>query len=367
MSDSGDSSSQEKTESATPRRREQAREEGKIARSQDLITAGALLAGTAALATFGGAALANQVTRLFQESAQSLASGALDVESASALLRGVGLGTLLAILPFGATVMAAVVFIGVLQSRGLVSGKVLMPQFSRISPLSGIKKLVSMDAMANLVRSFLKMIALGLITYSVLHGSWAELTALSNAGPDQTFVALRSLVLKLVTVTGLAFLALAVGDYLYQVYSHEKGMRMSRQEIVREMRESEGDPMIKSRIRAIARNRARQRMLQQVPKADVVIVNPTHVAVALRYDPAEQSAPVVVAMGERKLAERIKALALASNVPLIENRPVARALLATAIVGKPIPPALYAAVAEILAFIYRRKRGLPARLAGMSQ
>jgi flagellar biosynthetic protein FlhB len=134
---------------------------------------------------------------------------------------------------------------------------------------------------------------------------------------------------------------------------------MTKQEVIREHRETEGDPLIKSRIRSIAMSMARKRMLQDVPTADVVVVNPTHVAVALKYDMTVALAPVVVAMGQRKLAARIKQIALESHVPVIENKPVARALLATATVGQPIPPALYAVIAEILAFVYRQRADLP--------
>jgi flagellar biosynthetic protein FlhB len=138
---------------------------------------------------------------------------------------------------------------------------------------------------------------------------------------------------------------------------------MSRQEIVRENRETEGDPLVKARILSIMRNTARQRMMRQVPTADVVVVNPTAIAVALKYDASQSGAPMVVAMGRRKLAERIRAIATKAGVPIVENRPVARALIATAAVGKPIPPALYAAVAEILAFVYRRRGAFPSGLA----
>jgi flagellar biosynthetic protein FlhB len=143
----------------------------------------------------------------------------------------------------------------------------------------------------------------------------------------------------------------------------EKSLRMTRQEVVHEHREMEGDPIVKARIFSIMRAKARQRMMREVPTADVVVVNPTEIAVALKYDGAVAPAPIVVAMGRLKLAERIRAIATQSGVPIVENRPVARALIATAVVSKPIPPALYAAVAEILAFVYRRRGRVPDALA----
>jgi len=180
-------------------------------------------------------------------------------------------------------------------------------------------------------------------------------TALGEMGAAATTLVLRSLLLRLVVTSGLAFLAVAGFDYLFQRWRHEQKLKMTRQEVVREHREQEGDPIVKARILSLQRQKARQRMMQRVPTADVVVVNPTHIAVALRYDVSVAPAPLVVAMGERKVAERIKQIAIAHGVPVLQNKPVARALLATAKIGKPIPPALYAAIAEILAFVYRTR------------
>jgi flagellar biosynthetic protein FlhB len=193
----------------------------------------------------------------------------------------------------------------------------------------------------------------------LLSSSWPELVSLGETGASEAVAVLKSLAFRLATVTGFAFLILAAADYAYQVYKLEKSLRMTKQEVIREHRETEGDPLVKSRIRSIAMSMARKRMLQEVPTADVVVVNPTHIAVALKYDMNVALAPMVVAMGQRKLAARIKQIALESRVPVIENKPVARALLATATVGQPIPPALYAVIAEILAFVYRQRADLP--------
>jgi flagellar biosynthetic protein FlhB len=171
---------------------------------------------------------------------------------------------------------------------------------------------------------------------------------------------------RLTLWVGLSFLALAALDYWFQWNQVEKNLRMTRQEVIYEQRESEGDPTVKGRIKAVARALARQRMLQKVPTADVVVVNPTMIAVALKYDTSIAPAPIVLAMGQRKLAQRIRDLATKANVPIVENRPVARALLATSKVGRPIPPALYAAVAEILAFLYRRRAAISRMREGLS-
>jgi flagellar biosynthetic protein FlhB len=350
--------SQERTESPTPRRREQARTQGRIARSQELSAATAMLAGAALLATVGGPALAGFAARTLRECARALASGPMTASAATGMLRTGATGFVLALLPFALGLVSSVALVNLLQARGVVSWAPLTPKLSNLSPLTGLKRMMSLDAAFALLKSLAKLAALSAVTYLVLSRGWPELMTLAGQGPVETTAVLRALLLRLALMTGITFLAIALIDYGFQHFRLEKSLRMTRQEVVREYRETEGDPLIKARILSIMRARARKRMLQQVPSADVVIVNPTEIAVALKYDTELAPAPVVVAMGQRKLAERIKALAIASNVPVLENRPVAQALLATATVGRPIPPALYAAVAEILAFVYRQRAAL---------
>jgi flagellar biosynthesis protein FlhB len=228
-----------------------------------------------------------------------------------------------------------------------------------VNPAAGLKRLIGIEGVISLLRSLAKIGAIGFLAWGVLAGALPELLALAGAGPAGVAAVLRTYSLKLAYTTVAAFFVLAVVDWVWRWYQLEKSLRMTRQEIVQENRESEGDPLVKARQLSIARARARQRMLQNVRKADVVITNPTHVAVALQYDLDAAPAPVVLAMGQRKLAQRIKELARRYNVPVIENPPIARALLATAQVGKAIPSALYAAIAEILAFVYRQRGRLP--------
>lgn len=356
------SSAQERTEAPTHRRREQAREEGRVPRSQELPAAVLLLGGAMLLAGVGGRSLAAFSQRALQVGAGAITADPLTLGGAVALLRMIGEGLLVALLPFALGITALALLVNLIQARGVMSWKPLEPKLTNISPLTGFKRLFSLESVVTLLKSVAKIAALSLLTWMVLRGSWGSVMALVETGAPDILQVLRSLALRMTLVTGFAFLAIAAGDYAFQIFRHEKSLKMTRQEVVREYRETEGDPMVKGRIQQLARSRARQRMLQAVPTADVVLVNPTHIAVALRYDPLVSPAPLVVAMGERKLAERIKALAFQSGVPVLENKPVARALLATATVGKPIPPALYAAIAEILAYVYRRKAGLSALL-----
>ena len=357
MSDEN-TTSQERTEKPTPRRRERAREEGQVARSQELSAAVVLLAGAGVLAVAGVGPLGAYLTRLIGGAAASLSTAPLSPVAAAHAAREAMTGLLLALLPFLLPLAAVVAVVNLAQARGVVAAKPIQPDLSRVSPIKGLKRLFSLDSLFTLLKSLLKVTVLALVTWFVIARHWPELMSLVSTGASGIAAVTRELALRLALITGLAFLVVAGIDYAWQVFQMERKLRMTRQEVVREHRETEGDPLLKSRILAFARSLSRKRMLHQVPRADVVVTNPTHVAVALRYDVAAAAAPIVVAMGERKLAERIKEIARAAGVPLVENPPVARALLATSQVGKPIAPALYAAIAEILAFVYRQRQRL---------
>jgi flagellar biosynthetic protein FlhB len=270
-------------------------------------------------------------------------------------------------LPFGLGLAGIVTVVNLAQARGVASLKPITPTFKHLNPLTGVKRIVSLESLFTLLKSLVKITLLGFITWQVVRSNWPEIASLAGAGPVEIGMVARMLLLKLAATVGLAFLVIAGADYAFQYFRFEKSLRMTRQDVIREHRESEGDPVVKGHMMALARARARRRMLQSVPTADVVVVNPTHVAVALKYDIGVAPAPIVVAMGERKLAERIKALAFKSNVPVIENRTVARALLATATVGQMIPSALYAVVAEILAFVYRQRVARGGALPGLHE
>jgi flagellar biosynthetic protein FlhB len=348
---------QERTESPTPRRRARARDEGRVARSTELSAAAVLLASTGALATLGGPPIFNYAVTLLKGSCQSLSTDPLVAVGAAGLLQKTAVGFLLAILPFAFGMGTIVLLVNLIQARGVLSWKPVSPKLSHISVISGFKRIFSMQSIFTLFKSLAKLTALALVTFLLIKQSWPELVSLAGMGPSEVASVLRAILIRLAVLTGLAFLLVAAIDYAFQWFRMEKSLRMTKQELKYESRESEGDPHIKSKIRQLMRATARRRMLQQVPAADFVVVNPTEIAVAVKYDTGMAPAPVIVAMGQRKLAFRIRELALRSDVPVIENRLVARALLATGKVGRMIPPALYAAVAEILAYVYRM-RGL---------
>ncbi|HRX19698.1 MAG TPA: EscU/YscU/HrcU family type III secretion system export apparatus switch protein [Gemmatimonadales bacterium] len=354
---------QERTEQPTTRRLERARTDGQVPRSQELLVAVVLLAGSGALVAFSGG-LGRQATGLMRGLADWLPAAPFVEADATALLRLVIQGGLLAILPILLLLVVPIVVVGGVQARGVLSAKPITPDLSRLSPLKGLKRLLGVEGWFTLVKALLKLVVLGLITWGALRAMWPTIAGLVGADAGPVLEVTRTTSLRIALLAGLTFLALAIVDYSFVAWRHQQQMMMTRQEVVQEHRESEGDPLLKSRMRSLAQALTRRRMLQRVREADVVIVNPTHVAVAIKYDVAEASAPIVLAMGQRKLAERIRALAAESRIPVVRNVPVARALLASATVGRPIPPALYAAVAEILAFVYRQRGRLPVGLGG---
>jgi flagellar biosynthetic protein FlhB len=350
-------SEQERTESATPKRREEARKEGRVPRSAELSGAVLLLAGACGLAYAAGDGMAHQARAFLSADLDWLGAGTLTTGGAAALMRQAAEHMLMAFWPFALVVAGFSVLVGAVQGRGIITLKPLEPKLSHLNPMSGIGRLLSVQTPFNLVKSVAKFAVLGVVTWLALRHAWPRVISLSDAGADQVSVIFRHLAFQLAVAVGIAFLLLALADYAFEVYRYEQSLRMTKQEVIREHKESEGDPLVKSRIRSLQRAISRKRMLRDVAKADVVITNPTHIAVALKYDAGENAAPLVLAMGERKLAERIKALAAKAGVPTVENRPLAHALLATAKVGQQIPASLYAAVAEVLAYVYRRRAG----------
>lgn len=361
---------QERTEQPTPRRRSRARDEGRVARSTELSAAVVLIAGTLSFFVLSGGSFVDYTQRLLRQTTQSLSLGELSSEGTLGILRLAAGGFLSAYIPFALGLGVLVLFVNVAQAKGVLSWSLATPKWSHINPVSGVRRLFGTESLFSALKSLLKLCALAVMTYLVISRSWPQLISLAEAGPTGIGSVLKGLVFRLALLIGIAYLFVGAIDYIYQRFKLEKSLKMTRQEVLYDLKDTEGDPRVKARILAVARAQARRRMLQKVPTADVVVVNPTEIAVALKYDMEMAPAPLVLALGQRKLAERIRSIALREDVPIVENRPVARALLATGKVGKPIPQALYAAVAEILAFVYRRRgrlSGLPESLIPRSE
>jgi flagellar biosynthesis protein FlhB len=343
----------ERTEAPTPKRREDTRKEGEVPRSVELTTAFLLLAGTAAVGA-GGEAAGRAVLDVFGMATASLDALPSSVDGARAFVAALGWRALAGMAPALFILSGTALAVSALQARGVLSLEPLQPKWSRVDPISKVPQLWGWKALAELVKSLGKLALVGLVVWPIMNRAMGELPGLAERSPYALLDIARRYTVRMMLAAGTAYLIIALADYAYQVWQHEKQLRMSREEIKREVKENEGDQIVKVRRRTMGRQLARRRMLRAVPDADVVVTNPTHIAVALRYDPSEADAPTVLAMGERKVAERIKEIAHEHNVPIVENKPLARALFATARVGMPIPVELFIAVAEVLAWVYRR-------------
>ncbi|MBI2506083.1 MAG: flagellar biosynthesis protein FlhB [Candidatus Latescibacteria bacterium] len=346
---------QERTEQATPRRREEARNQGQVARSNELSSVAILLAGLLALSGLG----AYMYRELAQFTAQMLSDGftiRLDPTNAPTYIMEWS-GHFARIAAPLLIVLAAVAFlVNFAQVGAIFTAKPLAPKLDRISPLSGVKRLFSGHGLVELLKGLFKIAIIVYITYLTIASEAQNYVRFLDLEVGQIFSLSGELILALGYRIILALLALSVLDYAFQRWEFEKNLRMSRQEIKEELKQQEGDPQVRARVRSLQREMSRRRMMDDVQKADVVVTNPTHVAIALRYDPQQMAAPLVVAKGQRLIAEKIKELARQAGVPLVEDKPLARALFKAVQVGDSIPEELFKAVAQVLAFVYQLKR-----------
>jgi flagellar biosynthetic protein FlhB len=349
----------ERTEEATPKRRDEAREEGRIPKSQELTIAGSLLGSALAISALTPM-MGRSLLNVLGEGLSQIGTLRVDRESAPLIIRDTlmkaGTATLALLLALAAATLA----IAALQARGVFSIKALEPKFNRINPAENIKNMVGMRTVVELIKSIAKVAIIGFAVWGSVKTAIPESLTLSQTSQLGFMYLVKRYAIRMLASAGGAYLALAAADYIYQWFQHEKSMKMTKEEVKQEMKQNDGDPHIKQRRRSIARQYARKQMMKDVPKADVVIVNPTHIAIAIKYDPEVAPAPYILAIGMNKVAERIKEIAAENGVPMVENRPVARALLKTARVGTMIPYEMYLAVAEVLAFVIRTRGKLGA-------
>ncbi|MGE3686681.1 MAG: flagellar biosynthesis protein FlhB [Acidimicrobiia bacterium] len=341
-----------RTEAPTQKRKRDQRRKGQVAKSADLGSWLGLLVGSYLLPSAVG--------RLFDAAGDSLQAlpaitQAPDGDVAIAALGRTLTSGFLAIAPFLLIMGGVGIAAQLMQTGFLVSPKLLKPDFKRVNPMQGIKKLVSPRSFVDTLKQLAKVAAIGWVAWPYVQRVSEELTSRGRIPLLAGLAMSGQALIGMVRATAWAVLAISGADYGYQRFQHRRDMRMTKQEIRDEMRQSEGDPHVKGRIRSLQLALARQRMMGDVPLADVVITNPTHVAVALRYDPT-RGAPRVIAVGVGETAGRIRARAIAAGVPLVEAKPLARALWRACDVGDEIPTALYEAVAKVLAFV-RRLRG----------
>lgn len=354
----------DKTEAPTPRRRIEAREQGNIARSTDLTSAVLLLGMLFLLNWFGKGvveALRSVMDRMLgNQSLSDFAPSSAVTGAAKALVQ---VGSALAPLLLGAVIIA--VAINLAQVGLMFNTSRLQPNFGALNPLRGAGRLFKKQSWVQLVFNFLKMSLVAWVAWTAVSGRIDQITGAQNLSFLQIFLLGASLVYSIGIRIGVVLLILALLDYGYQKYRVEQELKMTKEEVKEEMKRMEGDPKVKQRRRQMAIQMLTQKLRKDVPTADVVVTNPTHYAVALKYDPNAMNAPRVVAKGQDFIALRIREIAVEHGIPILERPPLARALYNTCEVGQEIPEQFYAAVAEILAYVYEitgkvRRRREPA-------
>jgi flagellar biosynthesis protein FlhB len=349
----------DRTEKATPKRREESRKRGQVARSREINTGLGLLATFGMLSVLGAWLL----TGLVRVMGTSLGSAGTTREITPAagwqLMSDAGMDTLRLTAPFAVGGLIVGLVASAIQVKPGITTEVLKPRFSVLNPISGVKRLFSTRSVVSVVKDLFKIGATGAVSYIVLKGAIPDLMGLMGASPGLAMVVVGGLALKIGFSISAVYVVIAIADFAYERWQHEKDLRMTREEVRREAKESDVNPEIKGQLKRRQREMAVRRMMSAVPDADVVITNPTHFAVALRYA-RNLPAPQVVAKGADEVAFRIIALARESGVSVVQSPPLARSIYAAAEVGQYIPADAFGAVAEILAHVYRATGREPA-------
>lgn len=346
----------DKTEPASERRLQQARDEGDVPRSRELAACASLLAGGLLLWAMG-ASLQHTLSLLLKESLSFPREFAFDAPLLLEHGRHVLGRVLWALLPFAAVVLAAVVVSPLLVGGWLFSAQALAPKFHRLDPVGGIARMFSLQSLAELGKALAKVVLVGAAAWMVVRSQSEAMFALITSPLSAAGPALGSLLFSAFAAMAAVLALVALIDVPWQRWQYAKKLMMTRDEVKREYREQEGSPEIKARLRSQQREMARRRMMAEVPKADVIVTNPTHYAVALRYSESRDAAPVVLAKGADEIAARIREIAAANDIPLLEAPPLARALYAHVEPGEAVPEKLYTAVAQVLAYVFQLRAG----------
>jgi flagellar biosynthetic protein FlhB len=346
----------DRTEPATPRRRSEARQKGQLARSTQLTSIVVVFAGLLYF-RWAGDRFVDQIRTHFNDAFSrqltNMSHSDLTPTEFYPIAREFGLWLASTVGPPLGVLIVAAIIVNIAQTGLYASLKPLTPDLGRLNFLNGFRRFFSARAVVDLARSLIEIVVVLYYIYLTVESRFGEIWAMPTLELPAAVALMSSIIFDTAINAATVLLLLAFVDYAYQRYSFEKGLRMTKQEVKDEAKQME-NPEIRGRIRSRQRDMARQRMMQQVPNASVVITNPTHIAVALRYEPGESRAPKVVAKGQRLIAENIKRLAHEHGIPIYEDKPLARALFASVEIDAEIPPQMYQAVAEVLAFIYQR-------------
>jgi len=345
-------SAQEKTEEATPRRVEKAREEGQIPRSRDLTTSAVLISGLIGLISFGGYA-ANRLLAILQFNFALSREKIFDTQSMFAQLAASFFDALLALIPLFAVLVVAAIAGPIALGGFLFSSKSIMPKFSRMDPIAGLKRMFSVKSLVELVKSIGKVLVVVGVAFLTLKMFEPQILGLGQESLENGISHALHITLWSVLLISCSTLLIAAVDVPFQLWEYAKNLKMSRQDIKDEMKDSEGKPEVKGRIRQMQREIANRRMMSNVPKADVIITNPTHFSVALRYNPDTMATPILLAKGVDEIAMKIREIAREYKIEQIRTPVLARAIYYTTEIDKPIPQGLYLAVAQVLAYVFQ--------------
>lgn len=350
-----DYSEQERTEEATQQRRDDFRRRGQIAQTRELAPVLSLLGFALAFALMGSFFM-QQMMGSYKSVYDYITPGELSKDSLFAMLTHLGVSTFFVLGPIFLLCFIFSMASSVLQVGFLVSEDAISPNFEKINPLEGFKRLFSWRSLIEGAKSLLKLAVISFAAYKVLAGTIDVIPKLVYLAPGEILTFSGQKIFDIMIGVGVILMLIAISDYFIQRYQLEEQMKMTKQEIRDEMKTREGDPLIKARIRKIQKEVSQRRMMADVPKADVIITNPTHIAIALKYAPEKYAAPILLAKGQDHVATRIREMATEHNIPIVENKPLARTMFKTVEVGQVIPRELFAAVAEILAYVFRMKR-----------
>lgn len=345
---------EEKTEKATPKKRRDQRKEGNVLQSKEIVTAASVLGIFAAmrlLLEFITKTVLSYTGSVYEQ----IGSTKVTADTIMSIFVDVFTVIVITVLPICLIAMFLGIIPTVAQTRGLFTMKALQPKFSRLNPLSGIKKLFSLQSVVGIIKGLIEVVIISVVIYNELMARMPKFIALMNAGVMQGITYAALTIFDMVMLICIMLVFVAAADFLFQWWQFEKKLKMSKQEVKEEFKQMEGDPQVKSKIKQRQQQMAARRMMQEVPQADVVVRNPTHFAVALKYDQDKNNAPQVVAKGKDYLAQRIVAIAEENGVMTIEDPPLARSLYSMVDIGREIPAELYNAVAEVLTVVYREK------------
>lgn len=346
---------QEKTEQPTSKRLNDARKKGQVAQSREIPSAAILLISLGIFYLAGAWMLSNLsgfMGSIFQIAG---VDNVHDIPSASHMLLIVSKEIFYLLLPLMLAVLVGGITANIAQFGFLMSGEALSPKISKFNPINGLKKFVSLKSLAELIKSILKIMSIGGVAYLVVKGDLNAIPSLMQLSVFDIFRFIGWVSFKICSFVCLLLIVLSVIDFVYQRWEHKRGLKMTKQEVKDERKQTEGDPKVKARIRGVQMEMARRRMMEAVPEADVVITNPVRLAIALKFDSAKMIAPRVTAKGAGPIAKKIREIARENDVPLVENKPLAQTIFKAVEIGDFIPEDLYKAVAEILAYVYRLK------------